>query len=403
MKIIIILGVIFSLLNDFIVRNMPSLSNITSVFIIVFIFLSIIYLIKKKQIKQYKVFYLILYINIAFILIQILFIGINPYMVKLMIYITTVFLLINYLDKLTLSSLYKVIIIISIILSLDIIIQSMFLFLKGINLRNLRYYTLLDKQGYNMFYSFSIPIMIIYIYIYKKVKIKLYLALNLIAAIFMMQIKSLLYTIPLGIIIGLIALNMINVKKVVKITAFIVVCVTLTLVIFPKLIPRQISVPINYYIFNDLKNINNDDLRDLDTFIIRREIWEKGIEIVKKHPIIGIGYGNYPNYVKDINITSKVTGITYELPNVTESGVLTFLTEGGIVGGILHFSIVAWITIKTKKIIKRSEVEIITTIIFFVFIISNIVQDNLNYLYWFVIAAQVYNIGNQNDIRSIEK
>ncbi|WP_042273607.1 O-antigen ligase family protein, partial [[Clostridium] dakarense] len=310
-------------------------------------------------------------------------------------YIITVALLINYLDDKTMSTLYRIIIIVSIILSVDIIIKGVNLLLSGVNLRNLRHYTLLDKPGYNMLYTFALPIVLVNNYYNKNIKNRLTLLLFIIASLFMMQIKSLLYTIPLGLVITLSIFNFINVKSLFKYIFLMLITGILVFSVYPQFIPKQISVPINYYVFKNLEGIETSDLRNLDTVIVRGEIWKNSMGAIKENPMIGIGYGNYHKVSENKTIISDVTGILYNMPTVTESGLLTFIIEGGIIGALLHFILIILISIRTKNIkvktVKTKEV-ITTSIIFFAFIVSNIVQDNLNYLYWFIIAAQIYNI-----------
>lgn len=390
MQNIIIISIISSLINDFVVRNIPAFGKITSLFVIILIIYAILSTIRENKIRQYGLIYCIFYFNIIYILIQGLCVGINLYMIKLILYNISILVIINHVKDTTISKLYNVIVVISIILSIDIIIQAIIVLSKGINMRNLRHYTLLDKQGYNMFYSFAIPILLVNTYYKKNIKNIILSILTIVCAIFFMQIKSFLYTIPLGVLLALLCLRLINIKKVIN---YFILSSIIFILIFLKLpinIKNQLLTPIRYYVLNDLSMSTNDSLRDLDTFEIRFEIWKNSINIIKKNPILGIGYGNYANLVEGNKITSNVTGITYDMPTVTESGVLTFILEGGLIGATLHLLIILWIIFKTIKINLCSKDTITTTIIAFVFISSNMVQDNLNYLYWCILALQIY-------------
>ena len=393
MKYIIILSVLSSLLNDYFVRNIPMLSKATSLATFLLLFVAVVDILRKKKIRKYPPIYMIIYLNIVFLFIQSLFIGITSETIKLILYSITIVVLINYLDDKTISLLYKIILIMSVILSIDIIIQGINLIHSRINLRNLRHYTLLDKQGYNMFYSFVIPILIVNIYKKKKIIDIFIFILTIIATVFFIQLKSFLYTIPVGLLLALLTLRIVKPAKILKIGGIAIIIVVMIINIFPSSIPNQISSPINYYILNNKSSLSNDDLRNLDTFIIRRDIWKNAFQELKKEPILGIGYGNYGKLVENKNIISDITGIQYSMPNVTESGLLTFLLEGGLLGFVMQISIIFWIVINTANIRKINKNIVITTIIYFVFLASNIVQDNLNYLYWFIIAAQIYNTG----------
>lgn len=397
MKIIIILSILSSLLNDFFVKNIPSLGKITSLFSIILILVASINMLKEKKIVRYKKIYIILYLNIVFLFVQALFIKFNPYIIKLSIYIVAITILINYLDDNILSSLYSIIVLISIILSIDILIQGINLISSGVNLRNVRQYTLLDKQGYNMFYSFAIPITLVNFYYNKKIKNIIILIINIIASIFIMQIKSFFYTIPIGIIMALWILKKIRFKEVLALIGIIGISCVLTFNLVPSIIPKAIKVPIQYYILKDTGGIYDVDLRNLDTFEIRGQIWKNGMDALKNNYIIGIGYGNYAKLVENKKVVSNATGEIYSMPNVTESGLLTFILEGGIIGFLLHMLIIYCICLNTLKIKQYSKTCLISTIIFMIFIVSNIAQDNLNYLYWFVLGAQIYNTRNKHN------
>lgn len=72
-----------------------------------------------------------------------------------------------------------------------------------------------------------------------------------------------------------------------------------------------------------------------DTYDYRYNIWLEALDIFYRHPVFGIGLGNYHNYIS-VHFPDQVWGIDpagqpiyFDHP---ESGYLKFLTENGIVG-----------------------------------------------------------------------
>ena len=88
-------------------------------------------------------------------------------------------------------------------MSLDIIVQGMELYNTGIDLVNLRSFTLMDKQYYTAFYAIVLPISFWLYFATKKIRHLLILAISVVSCIVLMQIKTLLITVPLAIYIVL--------------------------------------------------------------------------------------------------------------------------------------------------------------------------------------------------------
>jgi len=92
--------------------------------------------------------------------------------------------------------------------------------------------------------------------------------------------------------------------------------------------------PEKFPIFNRFATISDD-------YDFRFTVWKDAFEIFKDNPYFGIGIGNYANYVSVHNpdqVWEANAGFTfYSHP---ESGYLKFLTEYGLAGFILIFSLI---------------------------------------------------------------
>ena len=119
-----------------------------------------------------------------------------------------------------------------------------------------------------------------------------------------------------------------------------------------------------------------------ESYIFRMSIWSSAYEIYLKHPLFGIGVGNYANYVSVYNpdqfwIANNEI-ITYDHP---ESGYLKFLIEFGTFGFCSILLIIMYpITTGFFKYLKTKN----TIILFFVCAIIS----------WMVGFYSVYSLGD---------
>lgn len=84
-----------------------------------------------------------------------------------------------------------------------------------------------------------------------------------------------------------------------------------------------------------------------DAYEFRFEIWKDAFEIFKSHPFFGIGIGNYAAYVSIHNPDQYwVASNVYTAYDHPESGYLKLLTEYGLIGFVLFFSMILYPVIK---------------------------------------------------------
>ena len=113
----------------------------------------------------------------------------------------------------------------------------------------------------------------------------------------------------------------------------------------------------------------------------------------------GIGYGNYHNIVSQLTYYSTSKSMYMNAPTATESGFLTFLIEGGMVGLILNLLLVFNIFKDISRFNTEKNLTNSVTVTIFIctitLIVSNIFQDNLNFTYWFFLGSCIALLKNK--------
>ncbi|PFH74662.1 O-antigen ligase domain-containing protein [Bacillus thuringiensis] len=390
--VLIIIALLFSALSGIAERvdsNSVLISSLTLMAVIAIVFVYLLKLIKNKEIKKHTGIYTLIFINVLLIFISAFATTINGQAIKFVVYYTFMAIIVNIVDEDILLKSCKVLVYTSIILSLDIIVQGMELYNTGIDLVNLRSFTLMDKQYYTAFYAIVLPISFWLYFATKKIRHLLILAISVVSCIVLMQIKTLLITVPLAIYIVLFITRGYSRKKL-ALYGGILILIFLYMIITGNEALNQFYV-ILYYIFGMSNKIPLEYMKYVDTLIVRLEIIRNAMEHLSNNYLLGIGVGNYPEIVQGKSVMSIARNISYDLPNEAESGVLLFLVEGGILGLIAHISIYIYIV---KGYMKRHNKEsLVQNIIISIVLtngISNIFQDNLNFLYWFFLGSGVY-------------
>ncbi|MBM7652545.1 O-antigen ligase family protein [Neobacillus cucumis] len=406
MYVLIVIAILFSALSGIagkLSANSTDLSSLTILPVIGIFFAYLIRLLKEKGIINYKGIYWLVFLNILFIFVGMFTTNFNIFSVKFVIYYVFIIVLLNILDKDMLIKVCKVLMYVSILLSLDIIFQGVKLLGTGVDLVNLRSYTLMDKQYYTVLYAIVLPTSFWFYFTSKKLKDLVILIVSIIACILFMQIKTLLISIPLSIYLILFITNGYSRKKLFM-YGIVLLLIFVYLIITGNEFINQFYV-ILYYIFGMSDKIPLDYLKYVDTLIIRLEIIRNAMSHFSHNVLFGIGYGNYADIAKGDTIKSIARNITYDLPAEAESGVLLLLVEGGIIGLLLHFSVYVYIFrgfIKNNN--KDDLIQNIITSIVLVNGIANIFQDNLNLLYWFFLGAGIYvNSGKTIAIPQLKK
>ncbi|MCU5459093.1 O-antigen ligase domain-containing protein, partial [Bacillus cereus] len=385
-------ALLFSALSGITERVGPNsafISSLTLMAVITIAFVYLLKLMKNKEIKKYTGIYTLIFGNVLLIFISAFATNINGQAIKFIVYYAFMAIIVNIVEEDLLLKSCKVLVYTSLILSFDIIVQGIELYTKGIDLVNLRSFTLMDKQYYTALYAIVLPISFWLYFSTKKIKHLLILTISVVSCIVFMQIKTLLMTVPLAIYIVLFITRGYSRTKL-ALYGSILILIFLYMIITGNEALNQFYV-ILYYIFGMSDKIPLDYMKYVDTLIVRLEIIRNSMEHLSNNYLLGIGVGNYPEIVQGKSVMSIARNISYDLPNEAESGVLLFLVEGGILGLFAHILIYVYIVKNyIKRCNKKSLVQNIIISIVLTNGISNIFQDNLNFLYWFFLGSGMY-------------
>lgn len=122
---------------------------------------------------------------------------------------------------------------------------------------------------------------------------------------------------------------------------------------------------------NRIKQINTSDA----SANLRLLFWNNTLQLIEKHPINGVGLGNY-----------KVESIPYEKTQMDDSTIslhshndfLEITSETGIINGLLYISIFAFVFfVNAKRILKAEDIETKTIAILVLMLTVVYVMDSL--------------------------
>ena len=153
---------------------------------------------------------------------------------------------------------------------------------------------------------------------------------------------------------------------------------------------------------NQVKNETNNDV-EIDKESIEKEkrlaqagsgrmkLWENGIKMILKHPIIGYGADNLEEEYKKYNIKE-------DRPH---NLVIQLATTSGIPGAILYMCGVGLIIIRSKhKLEEGNEFNIILVSVIITYLISAIFGNSMYYTspYFFILLGMLYKTKNFSKI-----
>lgn len=346
----------------------------------------VMYIIKNNSTIKKNKYYLIIYLNILCIAITSIF-NFSFTNIKYIIYLISTLIIMEIVEKEDLYYIFKITYLLSILLSVYLLIIGYKVNSVG-NISNVRNYIILQKQSINVIFSVIIPYNILLIKDNKKIKYVITLLLFLFVSIFIMQVKSLIVTLPAAFLVYQMINSRVKVSTILKFLLFTILLIFILYVF--DLIP-QLTPIIDYLIYGDESIYLGN--KYLDTLILRKEIIVFCFEILSNFLFWGIGYGNYYMYSasKVYYVYSK--GIYEIYPTVTENGIITFLVEGGVIGFIAHMFLLISIVLDLKKVLCKINnlvmEERVVILSFLSILISNFMQDNLNFTFWLLIGLSL--------------
>lgn len=161
-------------------------------------------------------------------------------------------------------------------------------------------------------------------------------------------------------------------KKFMTWYGFLTVFILLPLFLF-LFTPESLSVLIKYYVYNEY--LDKEVFRKLDTFIIREVIIVENIKGLTNSVgtfIFGSGF----NFTEGMVYQSESGWYEQDLGLAFESGILFFLVNFGFLGSFMMFYLVI-------RIFRTPEITLYQYL-FLAFLVSNIFQDNVGSMFWFL-------------------
>lgn len=156
--------------------------------------------------------------------------------------------------------------------------------------------------------------------------------------------------------------------------------------------PTSLSILAKYYIYND--HLDKEVFRQLDTLIIREIIVTenlKGLTSSLSTFLFGAGF----NFTEGMVYQSESGWYEQDLGLAFESGILFFLVNFGLLGSTMMFYLVL-------RIYRTPEFTLFQYL-FLAFLVSNIFQDNVGSMFWFLFGlawSDKLNFNN-NDTQDI--
>lgn len=383
-KLLLLGSIISSLFSDII-------PGLTAVFVFMYLIIASIYVLKNKTKIYVNNYYIIIIINIIIILItsMINFSGTN---IKFIMYLIATIFIMETTDDSDFKLVLNTIMIASIISSIYVIVVGKNFDTSNLDFINVRSQLIIQKQSYNALMNIVLPYTMIKLMRNREKKYIIPFILNIISGVFIFQIKTLFITLPLAYFIMLSFSKRI---RMIECGKYVVVVIIGVLIIYKFNIMPQLTPIIDYLLHgNNSIYIGN---KYLDTLLLRKEILAHCLSLLKSNIFWGIGYGNYGIYSSSKLYYVASKGIYVDFPSVTESGFLSFIVEGGIMGFIFINILFINILKDIKKVLKKSVCSIDESIIviFLCLVISNIIQDNLNFTFWFFLGITMSLIKNK--------
>lgn len=103
----------------------------------------------------------------------------------------------------------------------------------------------------------------------------------------------------------------------------------------------------------------------------RLNIWKKSIPIVKEHPVLGVGAGNWKIEVAKYDVVLHTKNQGWVVPRRTHNDYINVITETGIPGLLVFLAMFGFLLVYLIKNLKRAEAKkdkLFALILFFVFL-----------------------------------
>lgn len=272
---------------------------------------------------------------------------------------------------------------ISIVITIDGILNIGAYSAAGVNLYNIRQSTIVDKPIYTIMYALSITLIMVY---YDKLINNVVKLLSIVIVIAFTYFGFLVIeskTFIFAVLLSAVALYVVNQRRgrtnvLIPLVVFaLILLTTLFYYSFPEYIPDTVKSLISNLFGVEISYSTSYD----GTFFGRNVIASTALSEFLQHPIVGIGFGNFS--------ASFIWGGVEHSVNQTESSWLSFLTEGGMLYFLIQFIFNSvLIVLLYRRAVNTGDKSVIAILlVLLVFGALNIVNDFANNLYWCALAV----------------
>lgn len=150
-------------------------------------------------------------------------------------------------------------------------------------------------------------------------------------------------------------------------------------------LPKGLQIYFDYYIVG--KELIVDDYRSMETWFVRLYIFELNLMDITKD-FLGFVFGNGFNVASGDFYQSDYTWYVQDVEPAYESGALYLLSKSGFLGLFLILLLA----------ISSIRLSYVSGFVFLSFLISNIFQDNINSIFWFLLGFSYYESSRMRDV-----
>lgn len=357
----------------------------------------IITLFFTHKIIVYKPVFLFLLINCLVIFEHMIFVGDFAEELKHIFYIL-IFVLVSCSSLITQNTYFhlkKIVLLLTIFMSFDAFRKSGIVINLDYRMFNIRNYTVFDKTCYTQLFPFAIIILFNKILKESNIKRKVIYSFWILGLTYIMffyfQSKTGIIATCLAIFGELFFINRKYRSKLIKITGLSILGIFVYTIVVTQKMPDYLIALLSFL------GLSTSSVNSVyyETYYFRLEIIGNVIEIIKTHPFLGIGFGNYYNYVTKHNMQRLTVGI-----EDVESSFLALFAEGGVV--YFMTTLMIWIILyKQIKHNSRYAPEIIGTFICMIILLFG--NDYMNLFYWVWLGIYWRISTNESTSQNLQK
>lgn len=340
---------------------------------------------KRKSNKWCKNILLFLFVNIVIVAAHFIYATQYSDEIKHILYILLFVNVANRANQETFSRIKKVILALTIPMTIDALYWLPRIKKMGLRLFNIRNYTMIDKTFYTLIFPIALIILFNLFLEEKKNKKRFFQILWMCALLYIIfsvvESKTGILAFGFSIVIEIFALKKGYRRQIRRLTIIGLTAITIMIVLTSLNIlniPDYVKAAATF-IRGNYSAVNSVYY---ETYFTRLEILRNGFSVFAKYPLLGVGFGGYYPYVYAHGMQNYSIGIMD-----VESAALAIIVEGGLLYLLSNISLYYEMISKLKKkyqYIKdvASYIGIFSCILFL--LLGN---DFMNIFYWVILGT----------------